>query len=70
MEYRRPTDAELRVLQLVANGFTDESAGAELGLSKETTRTQMNNAMRRLGVHTRAKAVAISLCEGWIDCPD
>jgi DNA-binding CsgD family transcriptional regulator len=39
-----------------------------LGLSKETTRTQMNNAMRRLGVHTRSHAVTIALCEGWISC--
>ena len=65
---RRLTDTEIRVLQLVARGYTDEAIGEELGVARNTARKHMTNVLNKLGVHSRAHAVSLCLCEGIIEC--
>jgi DNA-binding NarL/FixJ family response regulator len=57
---------EREVLDLLAQGLTGESVAARLGLSPETVRTHVRNAMDKLEAHTRVHAVAIALRQGEI----
>jgi HD-GYP domain-containing protein (c-di-GMP phosphodiesterase class II)/DNA-binding CsgD family transcriptional regulator len=57
---------ERDVLTLLASGATSEDAATALGLSRETVRTHVRNAIGRLGAHTRAHAVALALDSGQI----
>ncbi len=54
------------VLTLLASGATSEDAATALGLSRETVRTHVRNAISRLGAHTRTHAVALALDSGQI----
>jgi DNA-binding NarL/FixJ family response regulator len=65
----RLTPREREVLFLLATGLTNVEVAAELGLSPETTRTQLRNAMRKLDANTRLHAVAIAGAEGEITLP-
>jgi DNA-binding CsgD family transcriptional regulator len=49
------------VLGLLAVGASGEEIARRLFLSPETVRTHARNAMRKLGAHTRAHAVALAL---------
>jgi DNA-binding CsgD family transcriptional regulator len=62
----KPTPSELECLALVAQAKTTREIAELRGSAKETVRTQIQNAMMRLGVHTRAGAVAVCIREGWI----
>jgi DNA-binding CsgD family transcriptional regulator len=55
------TPRQREVIRLIAGGAATRDIAAELSISKETVRTHVRNAMRRLGVRTRAQLVAISL---------
>ena len=57
---------ERDVLSLLASGATSEDAATALGLSRETVRTHVRNAIGRLGAHTRTHAVALALDSGQI----
>jgi HD-GYP domain-containing protein (c-di-GMP phosphodiesterase class II)/DNA-binding CsgD family transcriptional regulator len=57
---------ERDVLSLLASGATSEDAATALGLSRETVRTHVRNAISRLGAHTRTHAVALALDSGQI----
>ena len=57
---------EREVLDLLAQGLTGEEVAARLGLSPETVRTHVRNAMDKLEAHTRVHAVAIALRQGEI----
>jgi PAS domain S-box-containing protein len=61
------TDREREVLGLVAGGLTGGEIAERLFLSPETIKSHVQNAMTRLGAHTRAHAVAIALRTGQID---
>ena len=52
---------------LVAGGLTGGEIARHLILSPETIKSHVQNAMTRLGAHTRAHAVAIALRTGQID---
>jgi DNA-binding NarL/FixJ family response regulator len=65
---RRPTEAELRVLDLIAQGKSDEEIGKRLHIRPNTVRTHSSNLLRAMQVHSRAHAVAEAICRGWIDC--
>jgi DNA-binding NarL/FixJ family response regulator len=58
--------AERRVLTLVAGGQSTEDTAATLHLSPHTVRTHLKNTMRKLGVSSRAHAVAIAIRESAI----
>jgi DNA-binding NarL/FixJ family response regulator len=67
-QMRRPTETELRVLELIAQGRTDIEIGEKLNITRNTVRTHTSNLLRAMKVHTRAHAVAEAICRGWIDC--
>ena len=52
------TDREREVLALVARGLSDREVAAELVLSEHTVHRHMSNILRKLGVPSRAAAVA------------
>lgn len=68
---RAPTEAlsprEQEVLELLAEGLRSDDIATRLFISSETVRTHVRNAMRKLGAHTRAQAVAAALRAGEID---
>jgi DNA-binding NarL/FixJ family response regulator len=57
---------EREVLDHLSKGLTGEDVAARLGLSPETVRTHVRNAMDKLEAHTRVHAVAIALKQGEI----
>ena len=61
------TTREHEVIALVAAGLQGGEIAARLGVSPETIKSHVQNAMTKLGAHTRAHAVAIALSTGQID---
>jgi DNA-binding CsgD family transcriptional regulator len=49
------TDAELKVINLIAEGATNRSVAQQLHLSPHTVKTQLHNAFAKLGVTSRAQ---------------
>jgi DNA-binding NarL/FixJ family response regulator len=66
---RALTARETQVLSFIANGFSNVETGAELGISAKTVRSHVMSILNKLGVHTRAHAVAIAMQHGWIPGP-
>jgi PAS domain S-box-containing protein len=62
----RLSPREREITQLLARGLTGAQIAAELGLSPETVRTHIRNAMTRLGADTRAHLVAKALDGGLV----
>lgn len=58
------TPRELDVIRLVARGLSSARIAAELGVSPSTVRTHVEHLCRRLGVRTRAQAVARATMSG------
>lgn len=61
---------ELECLIEVAKGESYESAGAALGLRRQTVATHVQRAFRRLRVSGAPRAVAIAVHHGWISKAD
>jgi DNA-binding NarL/FixJ family response regulator len=55
------TTRERDVLRLLADGHSNETIGRELFISPDTARTQIGQAMAKLGAATRTQAVATAL---------
>ena len=60
------TKRQREILQLLADGESTTVAARRLGLSEETVKTHMKNALARLGAKNRSHAVAIGLRESLI----
>ena len=60
------TRREQESLRLVARGMTTTVAAEQLGISPETVRTHVRNAMNKLGARTRAQAIAVAMRDGEI----
>jgi DNA-binding CsgD family transcriptional regulator len=60
------TRGEQESLRLVAMGMTTTVAAEQLGISPETVRTHVRNAMNKLGARTRAQAIAVAMRDGEI----
>ena len=58
------TDREREVLQRVANGERNKEIAARLGISEPTVKSHLANAYFKLGVDSRASAVAVALERG------
>jgi DNA-binding CsgD family transcriptional regulator len=63
----RLTRREREVVRLVALGSGTRSIAADLGVSSETVRTHVRNAMGKTGAHTRAELVAQVLADGLVE---
>jgi len=60
------TDRERQVLEMIAVGRNTAAMAGEIGVAEATVRTHVKNLFTRLGVHSRAEAVAVGLREGLI----
>lgn len=61
------TPREREVLSLLADGMTNEKAGASLGIAAETVQTHVRNAMEKLEADTRTQAVAAAIRQSLIE---
>jgi DNA-binding NarL/FixJ family response regulator len=61
---------EREVMTLLAKGLKGPQIAERLGISPETVRTHVDNAMQRLEARTRVHAIARALYHGLIDIPD
>lgn len=61
------TAGQARVLRLAACGMHNVEIADALGISPDTVHTQMQQAMNRLGTHSRAHAVVVALAHGMLD---
>jgi DNA-binding NarL/FixJ family response regulator len=55
------------VLRLVARGLDPAAIAAELVISPKTVASHLQSVMGKLGVHSRAHAVARAYEDGWIN---
>ncbi len=60
------TDREEQVLRAIAEGNTSKSAAAELGISERTVKAHLTSVFDKLGVDTRAAAIACAIQNGWL----
>src|SRR4029078_4650889 len=49
------TDSELKVINLIAQGATNQSVAIQLHLSLHTVKTHVHNAFAKLGINSRAQ---------------
>jgi DNA-binding NarL/FixJ family response regulator len=56
--------SEMRVLEKLPQGLTNREIARELGVSYDTVKSQLRNAMRKLRAKDRAEATAIAMREG------
>jgi DNA-binding CsgD family transcriptional regulator len=49
------TDSELKVVNLIAQGATNQSVATQLHLSPHTVKTHVHNAFAKLGINSRAQ---------------
>jgi len=61
-----PTARELQVLACASEGKTNKMIANYLGVSEQTIKTHMSNAMRKLHASGRTQAVTFSIRNGWI----
>jgi two-component system nitrate/nitrite response regulator NarL len=54
------TKREMEVLRLLAEGLEQEAIARELFISRKTVGTHVEHILRKLGVHSRAQAVALA----------
>jgi DNA-binding NarL/FixJ family response regulator len=59
----RLTPRELEVLRLLANGMGQEEIARQLFISRKTVATHIEHVLQKLGVRTRAQAVALAYRE-------
>jgi DNA-binding NarL/FixJ family response regulator len=52
---------EREVLTLVISGLTNQAVGAQLCLSESTVKTHLSTVFRKLGIRSRAEAIALAL---------
>ena len=64
---QRLTPREREVLRLLAGGARGTEVAERLGLSGETVRTHIRNAMRKLGARTRIHAAVLATRAGVLD---
>lgn len=55
------TRRELEVLRLLAQGLTQQEIAGRLGIKPKTVGTHIEHVLQKLGVHSRAQAVALAL---------
>jgi DNA-binding NarL/FixJ family response regulator len=63
----RLTKRELEILQLLAHGLTQKQMAAQLYISPKTVGTHIEHILAKLGVRSRAQAVAIAFREDLVE---
>jgi len=59
--HRRPSDREIAVLQLVADGLSNREIGQRLSISDGTVQSHIKNLLDKLEAKNRAHAAAIAI---------
>ena len=70
LAWSRLTAREIEILDLVARGGSNREVGAALWLSDQTVKFHLANVYRKLGVASRAAAVALGSGSGGAPCAD
>lgn len=60
------TERELEVLQAVARGETNKGVALQLGITERTVKAHLTSVYNKLGVDSRAAAIAIAAQNGWV----
>lgn len=60
------TEKELFILHAVAKGFRSKEIAFDMGIAERTVKAHLTNIYNKLGVNTRAEAVAIAMERGMI----
>jgi two-component system, NarL family, nitrate/nitrite response regulator NarL len=60
------TDRELEVLRLLAEGLEQDGIARELFISPKTVSTHIQRILTKLGVHSRAQAIAVAYRENLV----
>jgi NarL family two-component system response regulator YdfI len=55
------------VLRAIADGNTSKSAAADLGITERTVKAHLTSVFDKLGVDTRAAAIACAIERGWLE---
>ena len=63
---QEPTNREVEVLQLVADGLVNREIGTRLFLSEETVKSHVRHLLAKLQARSRAHAVAVGFRRGII----
>jgi len=63
------TAGETTVLLLVARGMFNKEIARTLGISEQTVKNHLTACFKKLGVRSRAAAVASASSRGWIELP-
>jgi DNA-binding NarL/FixJ family response regulator len=61
------TARELEVLRLVVQGHSTQTMADQLGVSRHTIRTHVQQVLRKLGVHNRGKLARAAAAAGLVD---
>lgn len=60
------TERELEVLQAVARGETNKGVALQLDITERTVKAHLTSVYNKLGVDSRAAAIAIAAQNGWV----
>jgi two-component system response regulator DevR len=60
-------DTQLRILRLVAAGFSNREIGRQVNLSENTVKSHVQKIFRKLNVRNRAEAAVLASQQGWLD---
>ena len=60
------TDREMQVLQAVARGERSKEIAAQLGITERTVKAHLAGIYNKLGVDSRAAAIAVAAQRGWL----
>ena len=61
------TEREMEVLQAAAGGKTSKEIAYGLGISERTVKAHLGSIYQKLGVDSRAAAIAAAAGRGWLD---
>lgn len=60
------SERELEVLRAVAQGETNQAIALRLGISARTVKAHLTSVYNKLGVDSRAAAIAVAAQKGWL----
>jgi NarL family two-component system response regulator YdfI len=61
------TERELQTLRAVAAGETNKGVALQLGISERTVKAHLTSVYNKLGVDSRAAAIAVAAQSGWLN---
>ena len=61
------TEREMDVLQLIAQGLSNQQIGEALFIGIKTVKTHVSNVLAKLQVEDRTQAAILAIKNGWVD---